>query len=238
MFEQTFVNTAPATKKPWTVGASATVQAILVGVALLMPLLHPGVIHPDFNLQPALYLTKLAQPPAPPEAHTVAVKRRARVFTGLVAPRRVPATIDMTAEPAPAIADEPVAGATSLALLLPEQPVLPPAVAEAPPPPAPKPPAPPAQVRVSSGTQAAKLIFGPAPPYPPLARTARIQGTVKLEATIARDGSIRNLHLVSGAPLLVKAALDAAGQWRYQPTLLNGEPVEVVTEIDVNFRLN
>ena len=238
MFEQTFVNTGPATKKPWTMGFSVTLQAIAVGVALLMPLLHPGVIHPDFNLQRALYLTKLAQPPAPPPTHAVAIKRRARAFTGLIAPRSVPRAIDMTPEAPPEVSGGALDGPIGFAALLPEQPVLPPAVAQPPPPVAPKLSTPPAQLRVSSGTQAAKLIFGPSPAYPALAKAARIQGTVKLEAFIANDGAIRNLHVVSGPPLLVKAAIDAVQQWRYQPTLLSGEPVEVVTGIDVNFRLN
>ena len=85
--------------------------------------------------------------------------------------------------------------------------------------------------------EAAKLIYKPTPDYPPLAKMARIQGSVRLEAIIAKDGTIQDLKVLSGHPLLVKAALDAVKQWRYQPTLLNGEPVEVVTEIDVNFTL-
>jgi protein TonB len=70
-----------------------------------------------------------------------------------------------------------------------------------------------------------------------LARQARIQGTVKLEADISKDGTIENLKVISGHPLLIQAALDAVKQWRYQPTLLNGVAVEVVTTIDVNFTL-
>jgi protein TonB len=66
---------------------------------------------------------------------------------------------------------------------------------------------------------------------------ARIQGTVRLEAIISKDGTIQDLHTVSGHPLLIKAAIEAVSRWRYQPTLLNGEPVEVVTEVDVNFTL-
>src|SRR5580658_6296354 len=95
-----------------------------------------------------------------------------------------------------------------------------------------------APVRVGIGVQSAKLIFGPRPVYPPLARTTRTQGSVKIQALIGRDGIIRNLQLVSGPPLLIAAAMEAVQQWRYQPTLLNGEPVEVITEIDVNFTLS
>jgi protein TonB len=86
--------------------------------------------------------------------------------------------------------------------------------------------------------QASKLINQPKPAYPPLAKAARVQGTVKFSATIGKDGTIQNLELVSGPPLLVQAAMTAVKQWTYQPTLLNGEPVDVITTIDVNFTLN
>ena len=106
-----------------------------------------------------------------------------------------------------------------------------------PPPPPPPKPTTPKRIRVGGQVEAAKLIYKPTPEYPPLAKMARIQGTVRLEAIIAKDGTIQDLKVLSGHPLLVKSALDAVKQWRYQPTLLNGEPVEVVTEIDVNFTL-
>ena len=76
------------------------------------------------------------------------------------------------------------------------------------------------------------------PLYPALAKQARIQGTVRLQAVIAKNGSVEELQVISGHPLLVQAALDAVKQWRYRPTLLNGEPVEVVTTIDVVFTLS
>jgi len=76
------------------------------------------------------------------------------------------------------------------------------------------------------------------PKYPPLAVQARIGGTVHLRAIIGRDGKVRDLTLVSGQPLLVPSAIDAVKQWVYKPTYLNGVPVEVVTEVDVNFRLS
>jgi len=92
-----------------------------------------------------------------------------------------------------------------------------------------------AAVRV---TQAQPALIRQIPPvYPPLAKQARIQGTVVMNATIARDGTVQNLTMVSGHPLLAQAAMDAVRQWVYQPTLLNGEPVGVETEIDVNYTL-
>ena len=84
---------------------------------------------------------------------------------------------------------------------------------------------------------AARLIYQPKPEYPELARLARTQGAVEFEAIIGKDGSIEELKVVRGHPLLVKAAFEAVQQWRYQPTLLNGEPVEVLTEITVTFKL-
>ncbi|MBI1940733.1 MAG: energy transducer TonB, partial [Acidobacteria bacterium] len=108
----------------------------------------------------------------------------------------------------------------------------------------PPPPPPPVRTRVTkprqirvSHMEPAKLIYNPAPEYPPLAKMARIQGTVRLEAVIGVDGRIQNLKAISGHPLLVNAALEAVSRWRYQPTLLNGEPVEVLTEVDAIFHL-
>jgi protein TonB len=75
------------------------------------------------------------------------------------------------------------------------------------------------------------------PLYPQIAKTAHVQGTVLLHAIIAKDGSVQELQYVSGPPLLMKAAMDAVREWRYQPTLLNGEPVEVETTISVIFSL-
>ena len=76
------------------------------------------------------------------------------------------------------------------------------------------------------------------PQYPALAKSARIQGTVRFTAIIGKDGTIQNLQLVSGHPMLVASATEAVKQWVYRPTLLNGEPVEVITQIDVNFTLS
>jgi protein TonB len=103
------------------------------------------------------------------------------------------------------------------------------------PPPPPK--AAPHRVTVGGNVQAARLVNRVQPLYPPLARQTRISGTVKLHAIIGKNGAVEQLQVVSGHPLLVQSALDAVKQWRYQPTLLNGEPVEVDTEIDVIFSL-
>jgi protein TonB len=83
----------------------------------------------------------------------------------------------------------------------------------------------------------AKLITKVNPAYPPLARQTRISGIVKFHATIGDDGTVSALELISGHPLLVKAASDAVKQWKYEPTRLNDEPVEIDTTIDVVFSL-
>jgi protein TonB len=76
------------------------------------------------------------------------------------------------------------------------------------------------------------------PVYPPLAKQARVQGTVSFEVTIAKDGTVQNIHLISGPPLLVQAAMQAVQQFVYKPTLLNGNPIEVITTVDEHFTLS
>jgi TonB family protein len=93
------------------------------------------------------------------------------------------------------------------------------------------------RINVYGNMQSAKLIRGADPVYPSLALQARIQGIVKLRVTIAKEGTVQNITVLSGHPLLVGAAVEAVKQWVYQPTLLNGEPAAVVTEVEVPFQL-
>ena len=95
----------------------------------------------------------------------------------------------------------------------------------------------PQRVKVSSGVTTGLLIRKVQPTYPPLAKQARISGSVVLQAVIGKDGSIENLHAVSGHPMLIQSAIDAVRQWKYKPYFLNGEPVEVDTQVTVNFTL-
>jgi periplasmic protein TonB len=90
---------------------------------------------------------------------------------------------------------------------------------------------------VSSGVMEGMLIRKVIPTYPAIGRAVRAQGTVQLQATISREGTIENLRAVSGPTMLQQAAIDAVKQWRYRPYLLNGEPVEVETTINVDFKL-
>ena len=99
-------------------------------------------------------------------------------------------------------------------------------------------PPPSGPIRVSEGVQMAKLINRVMPIYPPLAKITHTSGVVHLIGIISKDGTIRDLKVISGHPLLTKAALDAVSQWVYKPTLLNNEAVEVIAPIDVNFTLS
>ncbi|PYT17888.1 MAG: energy transducer TonB, partial [Acidobacteria bacterium] len=112
-------------------------------------------------------------------------------------------------------------------------------VPKAAPPPPPPPPEKtgPQRVHVGGNVQAARLVKEVKPAYPPMAKQARISGAVRLKAIIGPDGAIRNLNVISGHPMLVQSAISAVKQWVYKPTVLNGQPVEVDTEIDVNFTL-
>ena len=97
--------------------------------------------------------------------------------------------------------------------------------------------APPKKISISAGVSAGMLIQKTQPIYPPIAKAARMQGTVILQATISKTGVIENLRVVSGPAMLQQAALDAVKTWRYRPYLLNNEPVEVETTVNVIFSL-
>ena len=99
------------------------------------------------------------------------------------------------------------------------------------------PPVPTHPLKVSHWAEG-NLIFRVQPVYPPLARQARIQGSVELRAIISKTGTIENLVVVSGHPMLVKSAIEAVRQWRYRPYLLNNDPIEVETDVTVNFVLS
>ena len=95
----------------------------------------------------------------------------------------------------------------------------------------------PKKIAVSAGVIAGNKLGGMTPQYPAIAKAARIQGTVVLQATISKSGTIENLHVLSGPPMLQQAAMEAVKTWRYRPYLLNGEPVEVETQVNVIFTL-
>ena len=94
------------------------------------------------------------------------------------------------------------------------------------------------KLRVSPWMQEKKLVGRVEPVYPELARQARIQGTVRLGIIVAKNGSVKQVTLLSGHPLLVPPAMDAVRYWRYDPTLRDGEPVEVASVVEIHFSLS
>jgi protein TonB len=99
-------------------------------------------------------------------------------------------------------------------------------------------PTPNKRVRIASRIAEANLIQDVAPQYPPEAGRARIEGTVVLLAVIGKDGTVREVRVESGLPVFAQAAIDAVKQWRYRPYLLNGEPIEIDSQITINFTLS
>lgn len=96
----------------------------------------------------------------------------------------------------------------------------------------------PQKIRVGGAVQAQNIISKVAPVYPPEAKQAGTQGTVRLSVVVGTDGKVESLNALSGPDVLVQAAVEAVKQWVYKPTLLNGQPVEVLTTVDVNFTLS
>jgi periplasmic protein TonB len=97
--------------------------------------------------------------------------------------------------------------------------------------------APPKKINISAGVAIGNLLVKTQPVYPPIAKAARVSGTVVLQATISKTGTIENLRVISGPAMLQQAAKDAVAQWRYRPYLLNNDPVEVETTVNVVFTL-
>ena len=95
----------------------------------------------------------------------------------------------------------------------------------------------PKKVNISAGVSSGLLLQKTVPLYPPIAKAARVSGTVVLQATISKTGTIENLRVISGPAMLQQSAMDAVKSWRYRPYLLNGEPVEVETSVNVVFTL-
>jgi protein TonB len=230
------------TKRPWNFLASLSAELAVVGLALLIPLLYrdhlPAVHWKDITVGPAPLKPPIPQPATHASGPT-------STMLSTAAPRRWNPSENFRSEPASPVdfsADAPPAlgpgigggGATSnLGTFLPNF------VAGLPPP---KPPAvlapqPARPLAVGGDVLMAKLVRKVIPPYPPLARAARISGVVHLMGIIGKDGTIRNLQLISGHPMLARAAIEAVQQWLYKPTLLNGNPVEVIAPIDVSFTL-
>jgi periplasmic protein TonB len=226
-----------------TVPMAYMLEVALIGMLVLVPLIYTEAL-------PRTTLSGMLLAPSPPPAAplprgntTIRPIRRISPRELLTAPVKVPKIIAVIRDEPEVASEVPDTGVVGV---VPGS--LPGGTGQfpygvgpiGPPPPAritdtPKPK--PTRIRIGGQVEAAKLILQVKPEYPALAKMARIQGVVRLEAVISKEGTIQNLRVLAGHPLLVNAAIDAVKRWRYQPTLLNGDPVEVVTEIDVNFAL-
>jgi len=232
-------------RQTWATVLSFIFEFLALGVLMLVPLYFTE------QLPKAQLLTFLAAPPPPPPAPPPpAVQTVAKILKEIQSdllssgrlrtPTRIPTKVEMIKEeeappPLPAggfggvIGGIPggqlggviggIVGSSKLNAVPKLQPVVP------------------QRIRISQGVTTGLLIHRVDPPYPPLARAARIEGNVVLKAVIDKEGVIQDLQLVSGHPMLVPAALAAVKQWRYRPYLLNGQPVEVETTITVIFTL-
>jgi protein TonB len=254
MFEQTFVDGVGKTNKSWTVMVSFIGQIALLTVAVILPLIYTEVL-PSTTLQSFLVAPPPPPPPPPPPAAAPpvkVVKVIPRQFDAgkLMAPKSVPkeiATIKEEELPPPTSGVAGVVGGMSggvaggavggvLGGIIGSVPTL--APPPPPPPPAAAKAAPITRIKVGGNVQGAMIIKKTPPTYPQLAKSARVSGVVHLAAIISKDGTIQELHSLGGPALLIQAAMDAVKQWVYRPTMLNGEPVQVETTIDVNFTLN
>jgi TonB family protein len=173
----------------------------------------------------------VAEEPAAEEVEEQAPKPAAKPFQSLAARISVP---DPATLPEPPSVMARSSAEAPRAIATPALPGAPPA----PPEPKPAPATPPPPVKVGGAVSEARLLARREPVYPPLARQARVSGTVRVQARITKDGQVTEVTVISGHPLLRQAALDAVKQWTYSPSMLNGQPVEAHTIVDVTFNMN
>jgi periplasmic protein TonB len=241
MFDQLVVSGANQTKtnKSWTVLLSTIIQVGIVVVMILIPLIYTEAL-PKGMLTTFLAAPPPPPPPPPPPAAVVHMKPQVHLIHNgqMMAPTVIPKKVNIIKEE-----EQPpdvgasngviggVAGGSAGGVL---GGIIGGTSGSNLPPPPPKPNKP---LRVGGNVIAANLIHQVQPTYPAIAKTAHVSGTVVLHAIIGKDGSISELTYISGPPLLMRNAMDAVRQWRYRPTMLNGEPTEVDTTISVVFTL-
>jgi len=245
-------------KKPATLAISTVVHLLVAGALILVPLMQTQAVPPVALPQPVVSpgppvrMIKLVTSPSSGRAalHPVTPALPDALIEPTIIPQKISYVEDVidigfleSLRPGPSTGPGdrlgPI-GAAGIRIA-----VAPPTVA-APPQPPPDPPTPPPApgiqprepIRVASSLQKSLLIRQVEPVYPRLAIIAHVEGSVLAEARITQSGTIDSLRIISGNPLLTQAVIDAVKQWRYQPTLLNGEPIDVITTITVNFKLN
>jgi protein TonB len=236
MFEDSLVESSGRihTRSRWFAVGSFALQTAVLAVLILIPILYPAAL-------PKQVLSTLLVAPPPPAAAVQMPQARAAhpaapvQLSGLIAPRIIPRHIaqgdSSTAAPPRMDGGFEHAGPGEVQGAIPllgSTPPAPPVVARL------KPSAP---IRVSAGVAAGHILVPIQAVYPAIAKNAHIQGTVKIDAVISKDGFVTQAHVVSGPPLLVQAALEAVNRARYVPFKLNGEPVEVDTAINIVFTL-
>jgi periplasmic protein TonB len=228
------------TKRGWTIVASAVAQSACLAALILIPLLRiealPIMMLRTVLIAPIPHLPSLPPPQTHPQ-HVFHPPPRLLQNNVLHEPIAIPKKVTMLVEPElPPDLQTGIGtgdGAEGgLDLLKSMRGTANPSPVVAPPPAVVI-----SRIRIGGQIQAAKVVFDRPPVYPSLARQARIQGTVILHAIINTDGRVAQLQVVSGHPVLARAALDAVRLWRYLPTRLNGQPVEVDTNITVTFIL-
>jgi protein TonB len=242
MFEDSLIESGRRlkTRRGLTSSVAFLIEAVLVGVMVLLPLLFTDAL-PKAQLMTFLVTPPPPPPPPPPPAAVVHIVKQVQtdIINGqLRTPTKIPKKVleNLKEDAPPPQVEAGIVGGVPggvpggqmggvIGGIISSTPLAVPKVAT------------PQRVRVSMGVTQGLLIRRVQPNYPALARQARIQGTVILQAQISKTGDIENLSLVSGHPMLAPAAIEAVKQWKYKPYILNGEPVEVDTQVTVNFTL-
>lgn len=235
MFQDGLVESSGSLK---TRKRSLNILATILNVALLAGLILCPLLHP--LALPRQALTQLLVAPVPPPAPAraaMAIRKTSPRAETLLAQMEAPSVIPRTINPVPdEAASSPQGGLPQNSIPGGSSSVLSDAISRAPTPSVVVQPQ--RKVPVSSGVMAGNKIGGEMPVYSAIAKSARVQGAVTLQATISKSGGIENLRVLSGPPLLTASAIQAVSTWRYHPYLLNGEPVEVETTINVVFNLS
>jgi periplasmic protein TonB len=220
---------------------SICMEAVCLAALLIWPLLTPGVLTGPYTVTPLPpYHGGAGGSPARTQHQPHASAHRPQMVTGFVFHPQQPlhAVRQVTEESAPDLGPNLGNtlgwGSTGDGLVVPGAPDR--GVRIEPPRETPS-VQPTIRKKVSEGVMAGALLHRVDPAYPQIARAMRLSGEVRLRAIIATDGSVQHLEILSGSPILARAAADAVRQWRYHPTLLSGMPVEVDTYITVNFVL-
>lgn len=236
MFDQLVESTnKKKTNKVWSFWLSAGIQALILFVLILIPLIYTSAL-PKALLNSTFLAAPPPPPPPPPPPAVVHVVKVKQVFQNkFVAPTVIPKKIEkIVQQPQPDVGM--VGGVVGGVPGGSQGGVMGGIIGGVAGGPAP-PPKPTAPLRVGGNVMAAKEIYAPAPQYPQIAKMAHVSGTVVLHAVIAEDGTIQSLTFISGPALLRAAAMDTVRTWRYQPTQLDGQPTKVDTTISVVFTL-